>query len=162
MKLSATAFAILSLLWLVGIPPAAAHSSLPSEDPWNPAHIEVLPREVRATVEHFGRVCGSPVAGLRLFSRYIQDRVTGDKFISLHFEDLRCANKPAVCKAQGCLHQVYVSKGGPYRLIMSLYVPEIEFKLIDGSTAVEIKSDGIIEPCFRDFRWNGSRLNRLK
>jgi len=162
MKLSAATFAIVSLVGLAGISPAAARSAAPSEDPWNPAHFGGLPGVVRATVEHSARACGSPLIAMHLFSRYIQDRVTGDRFIALHFEDLHCPNKQAVCTAAGCLHQVFVSKGGPYRLILSLHAPEIELKLIGGSAAVEIECGETPESCVRDFRWDGSHLNRLR
>jgi hypothetical protein len=164
MKLLAAAFAILSLLGSAGIPPAAARGAIASApgDEWNTAHVERLPREVRATIERSAQACGMPITARRLFSRSIQDRVTGDRLIALHFEEVHCINAPAICTTAGCLHQVYVSKGGPYRLILSVHAPEIKLTLINGSAAVEINCDETADPCTRDFRWDGSRLNRLK
>jgi hypothetical protein len=39
----------------------------------------------------------------------------------LHFERLRCGDRAALCTQAGCLHQVYVSTGGRYRLLRSYY-----------------------------------------
>ena len=164
MKRSAAAFTILSLLGLAGTPPAAARGVAVSvdRDEWNPAHVEMLPAEIRAGVERFARACGMPITARRLFSRSIQDQLTGDRLIALHFDEAHCANAPTICTTAGCLHQVYVSKGGPYRLILSVHAPEIQLTLIDRSAAVEINCDETTEPCTRYFRWDGSRLSRLK
>jgi hypothetical protein len=155
-------FGIVSLLGLAGVLPASARGGMPSEDTWNPAHIERLPQEVRASIERSTRACGAPVAARRLFSRYIQDRVTGDWFIALHFEEVHCVNRAAICTTAGCLHQVYVSKGGPYRAILNVYAPEIELKLLDGAAVVEIACGQTAGACARDFRWDGSHLHPLK
>ena len=155
-------FAIVSLLGLAGVLFALARGGAPSEDPLSPAHIEGLPPEVRANIERATRACGAPVAALHLFSRYIQDRVTGDRFIALHFEDVHCVNRAAICTTAGCLHQVYVSKGGPYRAILNVYAPEIEFKLSDGAAVVEIACGPTAGAGVRDFRWDGSHLHPLK
>jgi hypothetical protein len=161
-KLPATLFAIGSLFGLGGALPVLARGDTPSEDPLSPAHIEGLPPEVRASIERATRACGAPVAALHLFSRYIQDRVTGDRFIALHFEDVHCVNRAAICTTAGCLHQVYVSKGGPYRAILNVYAPEIEFKLSDGAAIVEIACGQTAGACARDLRWDGSHLHPLK
>jgi hypothetical protein len=155
-------FAIVSLLGLAGTLAASARDGMPSEDPLNRAHIEGLPPEVRANIERSTRACGAPVAALHLFSRYIQDRVTGDRFIALHFEEVHCANRAAICTTAGCLHQVYVSKGGAYQDILNVYAPEIALKLSDGAAVVEIACGQMAGACVRDFRWDGSHLHPLK
>jgi hypothetical protein len=158
-------FAIVSLLGLAGVLPTSARAVVApssSEDQFNQAHIEALPQEVRDSIERATRACGAPVEARRLFSRYIQDRLTGDRFIALHFEDVRCVNRAAICTTAGCLHQVYVSKDGPYRAILNVYAPEIEFKLSDGAAVVEIACVQPPEACARDFRWDGSHFHPLK
>jgi len=164
MRRSAAAFTILSLFGLAGIPPVAARGAADSadRDEWNRAHVETLPAEIRAGVERFARACGMPITARRLFSRSIRDQVTGDRLIAVHFDEAHCANAPAICTTAGCLHQVYVSKGGPYRLILSVHAPEIRLTLIGGSAAVEINCDETADSCDRDYRWDGSRLTRLK
>jgi hypothetical protein len=94
------------------------------EDRWNPQHIGGLPVEIRKSIAPYARICGGPLAAEHSFARYFQSG--NAKLIGLHFEHLRCGDRAAVCKAAGCLHQVYISTGGPYRLLRSSYVPELD------------------------------------
>ena len=161
-KLSAIAFAIVSMLGFEEALPASARGVTPSEDPLRRAHIEDLPREGRDSIERSTRACGAGFAARHFFSRYIQDRITGDRFIAIHFDEVYCINRAALCTTAGCLHQVYVSKGGPYRAILNVYAPEIELKLFGGAAVVEIACGQTAEACARDFRWDGSHLHPLK
>jgi hypothetical protein len=155
-------FAIVFLLGLAGVLPAFARGPTPPEDPLSRAHIEDLPREMRDSIQRSTHACGAGFAARHLFSRYIQDRITGDRFIAIHFDEVHCVNRAAICTTAGCLHQVYVSKGGPYRDIFNVYAPEIELKLLDGATVVEIACGQPTGACVRDFRWDGSHLRPLK
>ena len=113
-----------ALLASGGFNSASARSSMPSEDRWNPQHIDGLPSEVRSAISSYARICGGPLAAEQSFARYFQKGTV--KLIGLHFENIRCGNRASVCKASGCLHQVYISTGGgPYRLLKSSYVPEL-------------------------------------
>jgi hypothetical protein len=102
----------------------ARSGGAPPEDRWNPQHIGGLPLEIRNAIAPYARVCGGSLAAEHSFVRYFQ-RGTA-KLIGLHFEHLRCNNRAAVCTAAGCLHQVYISTGGRYRLLRSSYVPELD------------------------------------
>jgi hypothetical protein len=102
---------------------------MPAHDRWNPQHIDGLPLEVRKAIAHYARICGGPLAAEHSFARYFQNGTA--KLIGLHFEGLRCGNRGAVCKPTACLHQVYISRGGgPYRLLNSAYVPELDLTQI--------------------------------
>jgi len=102
----------------------ARSGGTPPEDRWNPQHIASLPAEIRNAIAPYARVCGGPLAAEHSFVRYFQSG--NAKLIGLHFEHLRCGDRAAVCKAAGCLHQVYISTGGKYRLLRSSYVPELD------------------------------------
>jgi hypothetical protein len=102
----------------------ARSAGTPPEDRWNPQHLSVLPVEIRNAIAPYARVCGGPLAAEHSFVRYFQSG--NAKLIGLHFEHLRCGNRAAVCKAAGCLHQVYISTGGRYRPLRSSYVPELD------------------------------------
>jgi hypothetical protein len=78
------------------------------DPPLNPQHINGLPAEVRNAL---ARMCGGAQAQ-HPFAGYSQNSRT----IVLHFEHLHCADHGAFCTQAGCLHQVYVSAGGRYRL----------------------------------------------
>jgi hypothetical protein len=117
----------LSVALLMGCDLVSAHArsgGTPPEDRWNPQHLSGLPVEIRNAIAPYARVCGGPLAAEHSFVRYFQ-RGTA-KLIGLHFEHMRCRNRAAVCTAAGCLHQVYISTGGRYRLLRSSYVPELD------------------------------------
>ena len=97
--------------------PAFARGGLHLLDPaWNPQHISGLPAEVRNALGH---MCRDSRAGHQ-FARYSQNL----RILVLHFEHVRCRDAHALCTHGGCLHQVYVSAGGRYRLLRSYYAPE--------------------------------------
>ena len=122
---------IAALLVLAGPISASARSSMPADDRWNAQHIDALPPEVRNAIASYARICGGPLAAEHSFARYFQNGSV--KLIGLHFENVRCGNRASICKASGCLHQVYISRGGgPYRLLSSAYVPELDLTQIKG------------------------------
>jgi len=104
--------------------PATARSAMPAEDRWNPQHIEGLPAEIRSAIVKYAHLCGGPLAAEHGFALYFRRGATN--LIGLHFEHLRCDDRAVVCSARGCLHQVYGSTGGPYHLLSSSYVPELD------------------------------------
>jgi len=98
-------------------PPAFARGGgMHSEDPWNPQHIDGLPSEVRNAL---ARMCEAPRAQHQ-FAGYFQN----SRVLVLHFEHFRCGDRGPLCTQAGCLHQVYISTGGRYRLVRSYYAPE--------------------------------------
>jgi hypothetical protein len=118
---------ILSVAVLVGCGLGSAQARggrIQPGDGWNPQHLSVLPAEIRNAIAPYARVCGGPLAAEHSFARYFQRG--NAKLIGLHFEHFRCGDRAAVCKAAGCLHQVYISTGGRYRLLRSSYVPELD------------------------------------
>ena len=124
MRALAVSFA---LLWLASggiVTPAVARGPLAQEDRWNPHHIADLPPEIRARLPTYARACGSPLAAEHLFARYLK-RGNAD-LIGLHFELFRCERRQAICTEAGCLHHVYISNGGRYRLLKSLYIDELD------------------------------------
>jgi hypothetical protein len=96
--------------------PAVARSGgMHSEDSWNP--ISWLPSEVRNAL---ARMCRGESRAQHQFARYFQNSRT----LVLHFEHFRCGDRGPLCTQAGCLHQVYTSAGGRYRLLRSYYAPE--------------------------------------
>ena len=93
----------------------AKGGSFTTENPDNPQHIESLPPEIRAAII---RQCHGPKAHhyFAIYSDNLQR-------IVLHFEHLHCNSDSAFCNPSGCLHQIYVSSHGHYRLLRSYYSP---------------------------------------
>jgi len=125
----------------------AAPDASPSSQPFDLAN---LPAEIRPEIEAELRTCRSPATVLSDFSSYLVDH--NDRFLVLHFEKIRCDDLTTLCKARGCLHQLYISKDKrPYELTTSAYVSEIELKYLEGKVAVVITSSERT----RTLRWNG-------
>jgi hypothetical protein len=154
---SATA-AIVALITLASLLSAAGRGGMRGEDSLAAAHIEGLPPEVRDAVKRWQAACGAPLAAEHGFSRSMHDKVSGARFVSLHFEHLRCRNRAAVCTAAGCLHEVYVSTDGHYRPALSVHAPDVELKPSDHSVAVEIACAPPAAGCPKLLRWNGARF----
>ena len=86
-----------------------------SEDRYSPDHIESLPPEIREAVIN---KCGTARA-LHPFARYTDNL----QKVVLHFEHFSCNTGGSFCGPSGCLHQVYASSHGHFRLIRSYYAP---------------------------------------
>ena len=85
-----------------------------AEDRYNPQHIDSLPPEIRNSIL---RRCNTPKA-LHPFASYFDNF----KRIVLRFEHFVCGDD-TYCTPSGCLHQVWISAGGHYRLVRIYYAP---------------------------------------
>lgn len=145
------------LLVLSGIlTQAAARGGLSSEDRWAPAHIDLLPQEIRQTFGRLRQACGWPPAAEHYFALYLSGR--RHQFVALHFEHFRCSNHAAICKQTACLHQVFVSAGGRYRLAWSGQVRDLEMKLVDDRPVIDVACESAEPNCPRILVWNGGRF----
>jgi len=135
--------------------PAMALATAHSANPWAAAHIEALPASVRHVVSRDTQACGGKLAAERDFTRYIASRNV--QLIAVHYEHTNCRQRRSLCGEDGCLHQVFVSTGRGYRLVLSVRTGEIELKLIDKSPAVATECR-FGAGCTRMLVWNGSRF----
>jgi hypothetical protein len=97
-------------------PTAARGSQVAADPPWNSEHIAQLPEEIRKALI---RLCGESAQAAHYFATYSQN----SKLINLHFEHFQCQTNNVLCTQAGCLHQVYILRGGHYRLLRSYYGP---------------------------------------
>jgi hypothetical protein len=152
-------FAIVLLALIgAGALPAAARDVMRLENPWNPRHIAELPSDIRAAVADENQTCGGAWAAEHAFTRYIQGGAPAHQFIALHFEHFHCGGAAARCTDASCLHQVFVSSDGHYRLVLSTYVRELELKKIGNTPVVELACASTNPHCARVLRWNGTRF----
>ena len=121
--------------------PAFSHGGL-AENRWNPAHLQNLPPEIRASVQKWDAACGGSLAAAQQFALYLA--VPGAQFVALHFDDFRCGNKSVHCVTTGCLHEVYLATNGRHRgaAARPRYPPD------------QLPEHG------RDIRWGGTRTLR--
>ena len=93
---------------------SAKGGNMTNQDPYNAQYIESLPPEVRAALIH---QCRSTPKALHNFASYTENL----KRIVLRFKYFYCNSGGTFCGPSGCLHQIYVSSHGHYRLLRSYY-----------------------------------------
>jgi hypothetical protein len=132
--------------------PANSHSGT-AQDPWNPAHLEMLPPEIRADVRKWEAVCGGSIAAAQRFALYLT--VPRAQFVALHYDDFRCRNKTVHCGTAGCLHEVYVSMKGRYRRVLAVHAYDVRLSSFHDQAVLELlDADGNSQTLL----WNGSRF----
>src|SRR5258706_15022572 len=97
------AVAMIIIAFSGSIEPALSHSGF-AKDPWNPAHLEILPSEIRARVRKLEAACGGPGAAAQQFWLFLT--IPGTQFGTLHFDYFPFQNKCMHWHANGCLHEV--------------------------------------------------------
>jgi hypothetical protein len=115
MTITRCLFVLITFLLTCSQSPVKSGNFGRSEDRYNPQHIDSLPPEVLISILHR---CAEPKA-LHPFAIYFDD----PKRIVLHFEHFVCDGDGIYCTPSGCLHQVWTSAGGHYRLLRSYYAP---------------------------------------
>lgn len=128
---------------------SAAWASFATEKPWASEHITKLPPDIRREVAKREQACGNKAAAAHYFAVSIEAQ--GQRFISLHFEDFACVNRPALCNQAGCLHEIYTRSPGSHRKVFSNYALDVKMTNNDGIAGLEVNNGAAIE----FFRWNG-------
>src|SRR5262249_48100128 len=107
--------------------------------PPQPFDLVSLPAEIRFDIEPVLQTCKSPVTMVGDFFSYFVDY--NSRFLAFHFENVRCGDLTAICRKDGCLHQVYSAKANdPYKLVASAYAFEVELGHFDGSPGAKVTS----------------------
>lgn len=124
-------------------------AGMATERPWAPEHIEALPPDIRRDVEGHAKACGNPAAASHYFSLSIE--ASGLLFRAQHFEDFACDRRSSVCRAAGCLHEVFVDDGRRQRQVFSIYARDIKLTNEGGIAGIEVFDDAGA----RSYMWNG-------
>jgi len=152
---NATISTVLTLTMIWFSPHAAARGGASHTEVASTRHIGELPPEIRNALGRWQSSCGTPLKARPLFAHYLGDSAVGYRLIALHFHELDCANRAALCSNQGCLHQVYIYTDGAYRLAFSANVPDVTLTLVDHTPAIEIDGETFSWQRPRLLRWNG-------
>jgi hypothetical protein len=132
--------------------PCGARESSGGERPWASEHVGGLPADIRQAVDRHAQACGNAIAAGHYFSTSIS--VGGQQFRSLHFEELACRNRATICRADGCLHEIYIRTDGHFRRVFSAYADDLRMGA-DGEALVIDVSGG---PLSGTYRWSGLRF----
>jgi len=147
---SVLANALLAIFGL--LQPALSHSGT-AQDPWNAAHLQMLPPEIRADVKKWDSMCGGTVAAAQRFGLYLT--IPSAQFLALHFDDFRCRNRTVICGAAGCLHEIYVSTTGRYRRVLSVHAQDVRLLSVHDHAVLEVVDAHGNSSLLR---WNGTRF----
>lgn len=113
---------------------------------------------VRSALESAKRACGNEYITVRNgFLRYLQGPV-GEEFTAVHFDEIGCANRVALCSSAGCLHRIFVTRGGLQREVWRGRASEIDMSIVVGSPSIEVHCGDFGHGCCRHLTWNGSRF----
>lgn len=129
-----------------------ARGGAAQEDRWHARHVSWLPREIQNAVLQYQAPCGS-LAATHQFALSLDGGPV--QLIALHYENFRCDNRRAICSNAGCLHEIFASRGGTYRLVQRIYASDIELKLVNQRPALAVeRSAGKTQIMV----WNGRRF----
>lgn len=144
-------------LLLVALTSAEVQSrgSAATERPWASEHVEGLPDDIRRDIEGHAKACGNAPAAAHYFSVSIE--ASGLRFRAQHFEDFACERRSAVCRPEGCLHEVFVDDGRRQRLIFGVYARDLKLTNDGGIAGIEVVETAGIKA----FQWNGRRFAPL-
>lgn len=136
------------LALIAAVRTAECRGSIASERPYAAEHIDLLPTDIRRGLGRLQRPCGGKAAATHYFSTTIE--AGGLHFRSLHFENFACERREAICRAERCLHEVYLEQGGHSRRVFSAYVDDIKLINAGGTAGLELEGG---RPAI--LRWNG-------
>jgi len=139
-------------------PPSHARGGIPHTDVASTRHVGELPPEIQNALRRWQSACGTPLKAKPLFAHYLGDSATGYRLIALHFHELGCTNGAVLCTNLGCLHQVYISTDGLYRLAFSANVFDVTLRILDHMPAIEIDGGIFSSQTHRVLHWNGRRF----
>ncbi|MBI3700546.1 MAG: hypothetical protein HY242_08920 [Afipia sp.] len=129
--------------------PGAARGGFAAEHPLASEHVETLPKDIRREISKHERDCGNKASAAHYFAVSIE--ADGQKFVSLHFEDFACANRAAICREDGCLHEVYAEARGRHRLVFSAHARDV--KMTNDRGVVKLRIENGVSA--RVLKWNG-------
>ena len=91
------------------------------------------------------------------FLRYLKGK-EGVEFIAIHFDQVECFNRDALCSPNGCLHRIFVSKRGNLREVWRGDVLEIDMSNESGIPSIDIDCSQRGSVCRHRMQWNGRRF----
>lgn len=148
--------AIVAVLCLLASMPAAAKSFVGARDNWSSleaSRLQRMPSQISTAIRAAQKVCAMDTPMVRTgFLQYFKSS-NGREFVSLHFEKFRCDNSIKLCGNNGCLHQVFESKGAlRAHELWRGHVQEIDITDREGRPAVKMDCG---HSCNRPLPWNG-------
>ena len=120
--------------------------------------LQRLPPAIHRAFEAAQLLCKGDAINVRTgFLRYLKGK-EGVEFIAIHFDQVECFNRDALCSPNGCLHRVFVFKGGNLREVWRGDVLEIDMSAESGIPSIDIDCSRGGSVCRHQMQWDGSRF----
>lgn len=126
--------------------------------PLSNEHLQRLPPAIHKAFKSAQLLCRDDTINVRTgYLRYLKGS-SGDEFVAIHFDQFACSNRDALCSPNGCLHRVFVSRGGKYREVWRGDVFEIDMSIDSGVPSVNVDCSRGGSFCRYQMQWNGKRF----
>jgi hypothetical protein len=122
-----------------------------ASDPLHTLSLDRLPREVSNTLEAWKPSCGDRLAAGQMFARVSE--IGGQRYLTLHFEELACVDRSAICNATGCRHEVFALVQGRFHRVFTRHTQGLDLRELQNAAVLEL--DCGLLGCLRALRWNG-------
>ena len=120
--------------------------------------LQRLPPAIHKALKAAQLLCRGDAVNVRTgFLRYLKGK-EGVEFIAIHFDQVECFNRDALCSPNGCLHRVFVFKGGNLREVWRGDVLEIDMSAESGIPSIDIDCSRGGSVCRHQMQWDGSRF----
>lgn len=120
--------------------------------------LQRLPPAIHKAFKAAQLLCRDDAINVRTgFLRYLKGKKDVE-FIAIHFDQLECLNRNALCSPNGCLHRVFVSDRGILREVWRGDVLEIDMSTESGIPSIDVDCSRRGSFCHHQMQWNGKRF----
>lgn len=113
--------------------------------------LDRLPHEIGAALDLWKPACGRRIEAGQWFARISE--ISGRRYLTLHFEELACVDRSAICSSNGCRHEVYAFSNGRFHRIFTRQTTGLNLRDLQNTAVLEL--DCGLLGCLRALRWNG-------
>jgi CelD/BcsL family acetyltransferase involved in cellulose biosynthesis len=131
---------------------AAGAAGFAEEPAYAGHHIAGLPAEIRKIASSRAAACGNVAAAQHYFSVSIEGE--GRQFVSLHYDKFACKNRATVCRADGCLHEIFVRSSNGWTPVFQAYAAETRLDNDGGRLCLKVRRGWRTEA----YSWSRSRF----
>lgn len=152
---------VIALMICLATSAATARASGQAQGRLTPLHsgqFERLSPAIRAALESAKRACGDEYLSVRNgFLRHLRSGA-GEELTAVHFDEVGCAKRAALCSFSGCLHRIFLTRAGSQREVWRGRASEVDMSIVAGKLSIEVHCGDFGHGCCRQLVWTGSRF----
>lgn len=152
---------VIALMICLATSAATARASGQAQGRLTPLHsgqFERLSPAIRAALESAKRACGDEYLSVRNgFLRHLRSGA-GEELTAVHFDEVGCAKRAALCSFSGCLHRIFLTRAGSQQEVWRGRASEVDMSIVAGKLSIEVHCGDFGHGCCRQLVWTGSRF----